>query len=258
MEKMEIDINCDMGESYGHFKVGNDEQIFPYITSCNIACGFHGGDPLHIERTINNAVKHGVQIGAHPSYPDLAGFGRRKMQLSREELKAIIKYQVAALKGMAESLGGKLAYVKPHGALYNTAADDESEAITIIQAIREIDPQLALMGLAGSTTERVAMKEGIIFIAEAFADRKYESDGRLMSRSKAGSVISNPQEAADQVLSIVMKQRVISADGTSVPIRAQSICIHGDNPAAVDILQTLDLALREKGIDKKSGFGAKL
>lgn len=249
---MQIDINCDMGESYGRFKVGNDEEVFPYISSCNIACGFHGGDPLHIERTISKALQHGVQIGAHPSYPDLAGFGRRKMQLPREELKAIIKYQVAALKGMAESLGGRLAYVKPHGALYNTAADDESESTTIIRAIREIDPQLALMGLAGSTTERVAAREGITFIAEAFADRKYEANGRLMSRSKAGSVISDPEAAVAQVLSIILEQRVVSADGTSVPIRAESICIHGDSPAAVDILRTIDAALKEKGILKRS------
>lgn len=253
---MRIDINCDMGESYGRFKVGNDDDVFPYITSCNIACGFHGGDPLHIERTIAGALKHDVQIGAHPSYPDLAGFGRRRMQLSREELKAIIKYQTAALKGMAESLGGRLAYVKPHGALYNTAADDESESSTIIRAIREIDPRLALMGLAGSTTERVAAREGVPFIAEAFADRKYGSNGRLMSRDKAGSVISDPQEAAAQVLSIILEQRVVSADGKSVPIRAQSICIHGDSPAAIDILRTLDRVLRERGIDKKRATGA--
>ena len=252
MQINRIDINCDMGESFGRFKVGNDEMIFPYITSCNIACGFHGGDPLHIENTIKSALKHGVQIGAHPSYPDLSGFGRRKMQLPRAELKAIIKYQVAALKGMTESQGGRLAYVKPHGALYNTAADDESETRTIIQAIREIDPKLALMGLAGSMMQKIALNEGIPFIAEAFADRKYEANGRLMSRSKEGSVLSSPTEAAEQVVSIALHNKAKSAEGTSVQIYAQSICIHGDNPSAVKILQAIQEALDQNGVLKQS------
>ena len=138
-----IDINCDMGESYGHFKVGNDDALFPYISSCNIACGFHGGDPFHIAQTIKKAIAHGVRIGAHPAYPDLAGFGRRKMQIPTIELTAIIKYQVAALKGMTESMGGRLAYVKPHGALYNTAANNVAESTTIIEAVQAIDDSLA-------------------------------------------------------------------------------------------------------------------
>ena len=241
---MQIDINCDMGESYGRFKVGNDENIFPYITSCNIACGFHGGDPFHIEKTIKDALDHGVQIGAHPSYPDLAGFGRRKMQLDRDELKALIKYQIAALKGMTESLGGKLIYVKPHGALYNTAANDESETVTIIQAIQEIDSDLALMGLAGSIMEKCSKEKGILFIAEAFADRTYEADGKLMSRSKRGAVLNDPEMAAKQVRSIVMEKNVKSGSGNFVPIHAQSVCIHGDNPTAVEILKTIRKELR--------------
>ena len=252
MSILRIDINCDMGESYGRFKVGNDEEVFPYITSCNIACGFHGGDPLHIENTIQNAIRYGVQIGAHPSYPDLSGFGRRKMQMKRAELKACVKYQVAALKGLAESHGGRLAYVKPHGALYNTAADDESESRTIMEAIREIDPKLALMGLAGSITQKIASSEGIPFIAEAFADRKYEANGRLMSRAKAGSVLSSPAEAAQQVVSIALHNKVVSADGSSIPIYAQSICIHGDNPSAIRILKAIDEALKQQHILKKS------
>jgi UPF0271 protein len=252
MSILRIDINCDMGESYGRFKVGNDEQVFPYITSCNIACGFHGGDPLSIENTIKNAIRHGVQIGAHPSYPDLSGFGRRKMQLKRADLKACIKYQVAALKGLTESQGGRLAYVKPHGALYNTAADDESETRTIMEAIREIDPKLALMGLAGSITQKIALKEGMTFIAEAFADRKYEANGRLMSRTKAGSVLSSAEEAAAQVVSIALHNQVISADGSRISIYAQSICIHGDNPSAIGMLQAIDEALKQHHILKKS------
>lgn len=252
MEQRQIDINCDMGESYGHFRVGNDEAVFPYITSCNIACGFHGGDPLHIERTIRNALKYNVQIGAHPSYPDLAGFGRRKMQLPAEELAALIRYQVGALKGMAESLGGRLAYVKPHGALYNTAADSEAECRVIIQAIRSIDPQLALMGLAGSITREVAVAEGIAFVSEAFADRRYEANGRLTPRSMAGAVLNDPEQAARQVLSIAKDQEVEASNGARISISARSVCIHGDNPAAVETLRAIDRTLREHGIRKKS------
>lgn len=234
-----LDINCDMGESRGAFIVGNDELLFPYIQSCNIACGFHGGDPLHIENTIKNALKHKVRIGAHPSYPDLEGFGRRKMALSAENLTAIIKYQVAALKGMVESLGGQLAYVKPHGALYNTAAKNEREARIVIAAIQAIDPQLALMGLANSTMEQIAQQVDIPFIAEAFADRRYEPTGQLMSRSKQGAVIQDAAQALAQVESIFVRKIVQASDGVYIPMMAQSICIHGDNPAALDILKVI-------------------
>lgn len=248
----EIDINCDMGESYGNFKVGNDEAVFPYITSANIACGFHGGDPVHMERTIKLALKHGVKIGAHPGYPDLAGFGRRAMELKSDELRAIIKYQLAAIKGMAESLGGKLAYVKPHGALYNKASISESETRAIISGIREISPDLIFMGLAGSIMEKIAKEEGIAFAAEAFADRKYEPNGRLMSRSKEGSVLKDAELASEQVLSIVKDQKLMAAGEVEIKLKAQSICIHGDNSSAVDILKAIDRKLTTHGILKKS------
>ncbi|RMG27930.1 MAG: LamB/YcsF family protein [Bacteroidetes bacterium] len=237
-----IDLNCDMGESYGRFQIGNDEAIFPYISSSNIACGFHGGDPLHIENTIRLALKHRVRIGAHPSYPDLSGFGRRKMHLPAAELEAVVKYQVAALKGMVESHGATLAYVKPHGALYNTAADEEETCRLIISAIQALDPRLALMGLAGSTMEQVARQQGIEFIAEAFADRTYTPQGRLLPRSQPHAVIYEPEQAVKQVLDIALRQHVLSAGGLMVPVHAQSICIHGDNPAAVPILQALHAA----------------
>jgi len=249
-----IDINCDMGESYGNFTIGNDKAIFPYITSCNIACGFHGGDPLHIEKTIQGALAYAVQIGAHPSYPDLAGFGRRKMQIKSDELRAIIKYQVAALKGMVESLGGKLTYVKPHGALYNTAAHQTEEAWAIIKAVQEIDSELYLMGLAGSPIADLAQKLQVPFIAEAFADRKYMSDGKLRSRSKIGAVIETPLEAAQQVVDIVLRNRVETYEGETWSLRAQSICIHGDNPSAVAILESIDEQLALNKITKAS-FG---
>lgn len=247
-----IDINCDMGESYGNFKIGNDSAIFPYITSCNIACGFHGGDPLHIEKTIQGALAYGVQIGAHPSYPDLAGFGRRHMQIPEDELRALVKYQIAALKGMVESLGGQLRYVKPHGALYNTAAHQAKEAMAIIKAIQEVDESLYLMGLAGSPIEQLAAERKIPFVAEAFADRKYMADGRLRSRSKIGAVIDSPEEAAKQVVDIVLRRQVETYEGDYWALEAQSICIHGDNPAAVSVLQAIDRQLQENEIAKEA------
>lgn len=234
-----IDINCDMGESFGQFKVGNDDALFPFINSCNIACGFHGGDPWHIEKTIKNAIKHGLRIGAHPSYPDLAGFGRRKMIIDKMELRAILKYQIAALKGLTESWGGKLEYVKPHGALYNTAANDEAETHSIMAAIEAIDPNLKLMGLAGSVMEKIAKKHQFPFIAEAFGDRKYTDEGLLMSRKKVGAVIENVEEAVAQIWSISQQKQAVSATGKVISIDADSICIHGDNPMALSILQVL-------------------
>lgn len=250
MNQLKIDINCDMGESFGNYTIGNDEKVFPYITSCNIACGFHGGDPLHIEKTIKGALAHGVQIGAHPSYPDLAGFGRRYMQIKADELKAIVKYQVAALKGMTESLGGQLAYVKPHGALYNTAAKQKTEALAIIEAVQAIDSSLILMGLAGSPIEALAREIGIPFVAEAFADRKYMSDGSLRSRTLDEAVIEDPKEATAQVLSIVLDQRVQTYEGSSLPLKAQSVCIHGDNRQVEALLQAIDIGLTKAGVLK--------
>ena len=250
MNQLKIDINCDMGESFGNYTIGNDEKVFPYITSCNIACGFHGGDPLHIEKTIKGALANGVQIGAHPSYPDLAGFGRRYMQIKADELKAIVKYQVAALKGMTESLGGQLAYVKPHGALYNTAAKHKTEALAIIEAVQAIDSSLILMGLAGSPIEDLAKEMEIPFVAEAFADRKYMSDGSLRSRTLDEAVIEDPEKATAQVLSIVLGQRVQTYEGSSLPLIAQSICIHGDNRQVEALLKAIDAGLTKARVLK--------
>ncbi|MEP2770958.1 MAG: 5-oxoprolinase subunit PxpA [Fulvivirga sp.] len=248
MSGIKIDINCDMGESYGRFKIGNDAEIFPFISSCNIACGFHGGDPLHIEDTIKQALKYKVAIGAHPSYPDLAGFGRRQMHLGNDELKALIKYQVSALKGMTESLGGKLTYVKPHGALYNSAAENIEEAQAICESIKELDSSLMLMGLTGSPIETVAKDHDISFIKEAFADRRYTPNGRLMSRSLEGSVIDNPEDAAKQVLDICINNKVCSSNGSWVPLKADSVCIHGDNSNAVEILKAIRKMAEEEQI----------
>ncbi len=253
MAKLTIDLNCDMGESYGNYKIGNDDRIMPHITSCNVACGFHGGDPLQIERTIKNALKHNLQIGAHPSYPDLQGFGRRNMNVPPDELKAIIKYQIAAVKGITESMGGKLAYVKPHGALYNAAADDKKIAESIVNAIKEIDEELAFLGLASSKEmQTVAKKAGVRFVAEAFADRRYTASGRLQSRKIDGAVIHHAQIAAEQVLTLVKDQSVTSNLNTPVEVKAQSICIHGDNPQIEEILAAINTILSKNKIDKQA------
>lgn len=252
MEAKRIDINCDMGESIGQLKIGNDEAVFPYISSCSVACGFHGGDDMHMKKTVIAAIARGVRIGAHPSYPDLEGFGRREMHLPRQELRSIIKQQVSILKYIAESQGGQLEYVKPHGALYNTIARDPEEAKTAYDAIQEVDSSLSVMGLAGSIAAEIARKTGIEFIAEAFADRIYEEDGMLMSRSKRDAVISDPDKAVAQVLSIVLDNEIVTSNGTVLPMHAESICIHGDNSAAEDILRALDQALKTHHIIKRN------
>ncbi len=246
-----VDINCDMGESFGNFKIGNDEAIFPYITSCNIACGIHAGDPYHIEKTIDLALAHGVQVGAHPGYPDLQGFGRRVIPMAQNELSSFIKYQVAALQGMVASAGGSLTYVKPHGALYNEIASNAVVAETVYKAIKSMDPHLKIMGLAGSHVERILGEIEMAYVAEAFADRRYEADGKLRSRSLPNAVINDAVSAAQQVVAIAEKGETETLTGEKVFLTADSFCIHGDNPAAVDILKEIDVLLKAHNMDKK-------
>ncbi|MEM6724710.1 MAG: 5-oxoprolinase subunit PxpA [Bacteroidota bacterium] len=245
-----IDLNCDMGESYGRFRVGNDKAIMPFITSANIACGFHGGDPLQIEKTIRLAKTQGVRIGAHPSYPDLQGFGRRKMQVPDYELRAILKYQIAALKGLCETERLRLEYVKPHGALYHAAMVNFKTTRALLDAILELDPQLQVMGLSGSLLESQAKELGIGFIAEGFADRRYVSSGKLQSRKVPGALITDPEEAVEQVLQMVLANQVPSVEGEQIDVRVDSVCIHGDNPAALSILQALSEAMERNHIQK--------
>ena len=234
-----IDINCDLGESYGNFRIGNDEAVFPYISSCNIACGFHGGDPYTIEKTIDLAIQHKVAIGAHPSYPDLMGFGRQKMNISAPQLSSILKYQISALKGLVESRGAQLKYVKPHGALYNSMVKNREESHIVIEAIKSIDEQLIILGLANSHVKEIAESLGMQFAAEAFADRKYNPDGTLMSRRMEGSVIGDPDHSAQQVLSMAKYHKVTAHEGTEFELYPDSICIHGDNPMAIGLLQRI-------------------
>lgn len=249
-----MDINCDMGESYGNFKIGNDAAVFPYITSSNIACGFHGGDPVHIRKTVSMALEYGVRIGAHPGYPDLAGFGRRDMELSETEIEAMLLYQISALQGMTQSLGGSLSYVKPHGAFYNRIARDTEVAKVVFKTMDLLSPSLPLMVLAGSPAETLAREKGRPVIAEAFADRRYEGDGQLMSRKKEGAVIHQAEQAARQVVSLALHHQLTAANGTRLHIQAQSVCIHGDNPQAIEILQAIDERFATEGIQK--GYGS--
>jgi len=232
---MKIDLNCDMGESFGNYSIGQDHLLMPYLSSCNIACGFHGGDAYHIERTIDAALEHELRIGAHPSYPDLQGFGRRKMYVPHHELTSLIKYQVSALKGLVESKGGTLAYVKPHGALYNSIAQDQEEAAAVIRGIQAIDKSLMIMALADAPIIKVAESLGIGIIKEGFADRRYEHNTKLQSRSIPGSVYHDARVAIQQVRILAQDQMVTWADGTSHALHVESICIHGDNPVALAI-----------------------
>lgn len=242
-----IDINCDMGESYHGSKVGNDEKIMPYISSCNIACGFHGGDPLTIEKTIKLALQHGVKFGAHPSYPDLEGFGRRPMNLVPEELEALLKYQIGALKGMAEALGGKLHHVKAHGALYNTAAKDDTVADSIIKATKAVDPTLFIYGPSGRRWKEVAEGAGVTYISEVFSDRNYNDDLTLVFRTEPEAIINDIEESLKHILHMLHNNAVKTINGNEIPIAAETVCIHGDKPGAALLAQQLNERLYSEG-----------
>ncbi|KAA3623017.1 MAG: LamB/YcsF family protein [Bacteroidetes bacterium] len=247
MASKEIDLNCDMGESYGRFKIGNDEVVMQYISSCNIACGFHGGDPLTIQRTIELALKNGVKVGAHPGFPDLQGFGRRSMQLPEEELFAIMQYQVAAVKGMTEAAGGKLRHVKPHGALYNMAAKDDQVAEIIVKAILSIDPQLVLYGPPNSSLTKKAKSYDLVCKNEVFADRNYNEDLSLVDRQNSNALISEIQSMFEHVLYMLRDGKVKTISGVIKAIKAQTICIHGDKPNAGEVARFLSENLQAAG-----------
>jgi 5-oxoprolinase (ATP-hydrolysing) subunit A len=264
---MQIDLNCDMGEWFAgrqhHLPSGetpasrgNDGLIMPYISSANISCGFHAGDPLAIEKTICLAIRHGVAVGAHPGYPDLEGFGRRAMDLPPDQLRAMLLYQIGAVKGMTESLGGVLQHVKPHGALYNTAASDYKIAKLIALTIRDVDPFLVLYGLSGSAMEHAAADAGIAFASEVFADRAYQDDGQLVPRSVPGAVLDDTGEMIERVVRMVSEGLVVSASGKEVPVEAGTICIHGDNPSAPAFVKLLSDRLKACGIQVKP-FGTR-
>ncbi|WP_430260053.1 LamB/YcsF family protein [Neorhizobium sp. IRS_2294] len=242
-----IDINSDLGESFGAWKMGDDSAMLDVVSSANVACGFHAGDPAGILKTVKAAAERGVAIGAHVGYRDLAGFGRRNMDPSSEELIGDVIYQIGALQGLAKAAGTRVTYVKPHGALYNTIAIDARQAADVIAAIRAIDPSLVLMALAGSQLVEQARTAGLTVVAEAFADRAYTPEGNLVSRREKGSVLHDPELVAQRMLRMVRDGVIEAIDGTMTKIDAQSICVHGDSPGAVAIAQRLRALLEESG-----------
>jgi len=244
-----IDINCDIGEAYGKSDALYDKHIMPYLSSCNIACGFHSGDPLTIERTIRLALKHHVAIGAHPAFPDLQGFGRRMMHIPKEELIAIIRYQIAALKGMTEALGGTLHHVKAHGALYNLAAKDETTAQAIVAATASIDKNLILYGLPNSILGKIAQAANLPYAREAFADRAYENDGSLRTRTLEGAVIHDEQKVLSQVTTIVKEGQVRTYDGHIIELKVDTLCLHSDTKGATLLARKIHETLTQNGIN---------
>lgn len=242
-----IDINSDLGESFGAWKMGDDSAMLDVVSSANVACGFHAGDPAGILKTVKAAAERGVAIGAHVGYRDLAGFGRRNMDPSSEELIGDVIYQIGALQGLAKAAGTRVTYVKPHGALYNTIAIDARQAADVIAAIRAIDPSLVLMALAGSQLVEQARSAGLTVVAEAFADRAYTPEGNLVSRREKGSVLHDPELVAQRMLRMVRDGAIEAIDGTMTKIDAQSICVHGDSPGAVAIAQRLRALLEKSG-----------
>ena len=244
-----IDLNADMGESFGNYKLGEDAALLEYVSSANIACGFHAGDPVVMARTVRLALAQGVAVGAHPSYPDLQGFGRRKLDMTDDELSACLLYQIGALTAFARSAGMRLSHVKAHGALYNVAAAERSVARVYAQTVARYDPTLTLFCLATSPLMiEEGQRAGLQVVREAFADRAYNPDGSLVSRKLAGSMLEDPTQAAAQVVQLVKEGRVMAHDGTLLTLQADTVCIHGDGPHALEIARTVRQALAQEGI----------
>lgn len=243
-----VDLNCDMGESFGAYRLGTDEAILPWVTSANIACGFHAGDPGVMRRTVRAALAEGVAVGAHPGLPDLAGFGRRAMQISADEAFEMVVYQVGALEAFVRAEGGTMAHVKPHGALYNMAAVDGRLADAIADAVRAVNPALVLVGLSGSELIRAGERAGLATASEVFADRTYQPDGTLTPRLRPGAMIGDVDGAVRQVLELVQQQRVRAVDGTEVAVRAETVCLHGDGARALELAQAIRQGLEAAAI----------
>lgn len=243
-----IDLNSDVGENSAGRVVSDDAAMLQIVTSANVSCGFHAGTPEGIRTTLATAVREGVVIGAHPSYQDAENFGRTEMDLDPATLQAHIEYQLGALGALAAAVGGRMAYVKPHGALYNTIARDERQARVVVAAIRAVDPRLALLGLSGGVVLSVARRAGLRAVAEAFADRAYLPDGRLVPRTQPDAVLHDPDAVAERMVRLVAEGVVPAADGTPVRIDAESICVHGDSPGAVAMAEQIRRMLQAAGI----------
>lgn len=245
---LKVDLNCDLGESFGNYTLGLDGEVIKFVSSANVACGFHASDPLVMQKTVKMAKEAGVAVGAHPGYPDLVGFGRRNLSVQPAELKAMVQYQIGALKAFCQAEKIGLQHVKPHGAMYNMAAKDEKLALAIAEGIAEIDPSLILLGLSGSEMLKAAEKLGLKAKKEVFADRAYEEDGILVARTKPGAMILNEDEAIERVLGMVKFGKVKAVTGREIGIEADSVCVHGDSPKALEFVKKINAALSGEGI----------
>jgi 5-oxoprolinase (ATP-hydrolysing) subunit A len=246
-----IDINCDMGESFGAYTIGMDSEVIRYISSANIACGFHAGDPRVMCRTVKLARENGVGVGAHPGYPDLVGFGRRNMDCTPDEVRDDVIYQIAALSGFCALHGLKMQHVKPHGNLYNMCVGNESLSGAVAEAIAAVDRSLlwvTLGGVQAGLARKIANAAGIRVVFEAFPDRAYTPDGKLAPRKLPGAVITDPQRAAEQALRMAKEGRVIATDGTVIEMEVHTLCVHGDNPSAVEHVRTIRKMLEDEGL----------
>ncbi len=246
-----IDLNCDMGESFGSWRLGRDAEVIAFITSANIACGFHAGDPLVMDRTVALAAARGVGVGAHPGYPDLKGFGRRNLDCTAEEVAADIVYQIGAIQAFCAARKVRLQHVKPHGALYNTAVGNEPLFRAIARAVASVDPSLLLVTLAGGHAERmrrIGREEGVTVVFEAFPDRAYTPEGALVSRRLPGAVITDPQQVAQRALRMATEGRIIAADGTVLEMAIDTLCVHGDTPTALALVQQIRAGLQDAGV----------
>jgi UPF0271 protein len=249
---MHIDLNCDLGESFGAYTIGLDGEVIPYITSANVACGYHAGDPLVMQSTVAACKAAGVAVGAHPGFPDLMGFGRRNLAAGPKEVKAFVQYQVGALKAFCAAQGVALAHVKPHGAMYNMAGKDIALARAIAEAVFEIDPKLILLALSGSKMIDAAQALGLPFAREVFADRAYEEDGSLVARGTPGAMIEDEDLAIRRVVGMVKHGTVTAVTGKEIPLRADSVCVHGDNAHALEFVKKIRAALEEEGIEVRA------
>ncbi|HXJ08299.1 MAG TPA: 5-oxoprolinase subunit PxpA [Burkholderiales bacterium] len=242
-----VDLNCDMGESYGAWKMGDDAAVMPHITSANIACGFHGGDPATIRRTVRLALEHGVAIGAHPSLPDIQGFGRRVMKISPQEMYDLVVYQAGAVEAFARAAGSKLHHIKCHGALYNMAANDEALSEAMVRAARDLG-SVMLYALSNSRNYEIAKKLGVPVAGEVFADRGYSDDGTLAPRDRPGGMIEDAAQSVRQALGMIEDGVVVSLGGKRVPVAADTLCLHGDQPGAAKFAAELRKTFKQKGI----------
>jgi UPF0271 protein len=249
-----IDLNADIGEGFGRWTLGDDLELLKVITSANVACGFHAGDPQIMRRVCGQAVELGVAIGAQVGYRDLAGFGRRKIEVDPEDLRADVLYQLAALEGFARAAGGRVRYLKPHGALYNTAVLDPAQATAVVRAVLDFDPQLPILTLAGGALAEAAVELGVRAVAESFADRAYQADGTLVDRSQPGALLTDPQVIVSRAVAMVQEGQIADVDGQPVGIRTESLCVHGDTPGAVSIATRVRAGLEGAGIELRS-FG---